>query len=331
MTMKLYRLIPVLVALGGLIALIARAASTQNDFEPVSDQSLLPILTEGLHDAAAAVRSGAGPVTVVQRKTFGDGAVVEIRTDYTVAFRGARARYSAFSEIVADSRAPIQERSLVRRGVGSVAEKVVALAPNRIVRYEPGGRSAVVGDVSTALRRELTEYELNLAIPRHGVVDIREFSSPPAPFAQGEPRIVGRETIAGDECIVVEIVNSAEVSGSRVVDTWWFWVAPHKGFTVPRIRNWVEGGIAARKSLVAELDATLRDYGNGVWGPGVVTEQHYEINQSTGEARLFLRKTITYGRGFVLNSEVTDADLTLNLPSGTKVEDLLADVEYTVP
>jgi hypothetical protein len=142
-------------------------------------------------------------------------------------------------------------------------------------------------------------------------------------------KVAGRETIAGDECIMVDVVTTMHVPklvGGTITQTARKWVNPQKGYTIVKEQAWSEGSVYGAKTLLAEINTTVRQYETGVWGPEEVTYQQYDLKGEVTQ-----KMVITYDSAFKLNVPISDGDLTLTLPSGTEVHNELIDAEYTVP
>lgn len=222
---------------------------------------------------------------------------------------------------------------------GTERERLKASDGQTVISYLPGEKRAEIMDAAPATGdgyASVLAFQDDVIPMLRGVVDIANIEKHiwhVSGYEMQSPRIVGREDVGGDSCIVVEIVwiKPADASHSSLTNTHQFWVAPDKGFTVPRIRVWQEGGLFWEKTLVAATDVDMRQYPGGVWGPAKVTADEYGISQATGSVYHQMHKVITYDPGFQFGLSVANEELQLTLPSGTKVYDQLMDANYTMP
>ena len=83
--------------------------------------------------------------------------------------------------------------------------------------------------------------------------------------------------------------------------------------------------------LMARFDIDTVPCGDGLWRISCWRQDQYTMSPSTGEPYLSARSTVTYSDDYQLNAPVTEEMLTIDLPSGTRVNDEVIDVHYTVP
>ncbi|MHB9038246.1 MAG: hypothetical protein ACYC64_16440 [Armatimonadota bacterium] len=136
-------------------------------------------------------------------------------------------------------------------------------------------------------------------------------------------RVIGRETLNGSECIVVEDDSSTTTDYYVKSKTW---VDIENGFTVPRCEVQVisrnTGGVVARQEYVTQI----RNYGADTWGPAEYTLTDYGADGLTKKST-----TLTYGTDFQINVPISEDSLTLKLASGLEVYDESLDAQYTIP
>ena len=291
----------------------------------------LSVLLEGCRQAAQAAQSGKGQVTVYHHAALEDGGVLEANATDTVAFSGLRFKLINEVKMLKNLPATPPSSRSVLVAPGSVRTEQFAYDGEKATAYSPAEGRATIGDansdVGTLAAARYAEVK-----PTYAMFDLTSFSPVPPGLTREAPQIVGREAVGGDECTIVEVYDHGVIEGSRSVEIWQrFWVNTAKGCAVSRIRAWVRGGSYTEKTLRTEVDSDLRQYAEGVWGPAKVTASMYGINQTTREYYKETAMVITYAEGFQINVPVTDSELTLTLPSGTKVTNELLQETYTVP
>ena len=125
-----------------------------------------------------------------------------------------------------------------------------------------------------------------------------------------EGRIVGRERINGNECVIVERYAFPERGGFPYVDTLRLWIDPARGYVVPRWELWSEGGIYQARTLLLRVQADLRLHGT-IWAPVSYSREKYALDTKTKHKYLKSRVLVKYAPDFALNVPVTESDLDL--------------------
>lgn len=329
-------LLVVVVALLAAVAYICPAGF--GAFTAETNQETLPTLLDGCRNAVAAIQSGQGKVTVHQRFKTDDGGDLESEASYQVVFSGDKFAFSAEDKIIKNlPGAPVPSDVRITEP-GAVSTRRVAYDGQRVVTFMPQENEAIIGDRSTDRGRNSDlDYRLFASFRGQGLVEPDNYPRAVMEsrdiFTRAALQIVGREIVNGDECMVVEAVYNGVFppNGDKATYTYWFWVDPTKGFTVPRIRHWIEGGIYKEKTLIAETTGQMRQYPGGVWGPASVAYRQYKLNRVSGEYYNDIQHEIAFAPDFQLNLPVEEAEFDLVLPSGTQVTNELLSETYTVP
>jgi hypothetical protein len=314
---------------------------------PPAEQAdrLLAAVTEGTKHAAAAVTSGRGKVTARNwnlSPLSEDGtAAIELKSVYKAAFSGGEFRLSVTTTVLRYDPVKGQD-PVMTPAVGSERREEIAVCGNRATDFtrDEGPRAIVASlDGETRASKQVSDTARHcmrqvkpsgLGLPGHGITDIGRIT-----FA-GEPsvasiirRVTGREVVNGDECLVLELtVRRADKKLADSVNL--LWIDPRKGYTVTRMRHYLEGGPFAGRILKEEENVVAKKYAPGIWYPSKVVNEYYEVN-AKGKPVKTSTSTITYDPGFKLNVPVTEADLSLYMPSGTRVRDETVGKDYTVP
>ena len=298
-------------------------------------QDELSVLLEGCRQAAQAAQSGKGQVTVYQyhhHAVLEEAGVLETNATRTVAFSGVRFKLIDEVKTLKNVPATPPPSGAVLVAPGSVRTEQFAYDGEKATAYSPAEGRAKIGDANSDVGTLAADTFVVVKPSLYTLFDLTNYSPVPPGLTREAPRIVGREAVGGDECTIVEVYDHGVIEGSRSVESWHrFWVNTAKGCAVSRIRSWVRGGIYTEKTLRTEVNSDLRQYGSGLWGPAKVTGSVYSINQTTREYYKELEQTVTYAEDFQLNVPVSDSELTLTLPSGTKVTNELLQETYTVP
>ena len=295
-------------------------------------QDELSVVLEGCRQAAQAAQSGKGQVTVYHHAALEDGGVLEANATDTVAFSGLRFKLINEVKMLKNLPATPPSSRSVLVAPGSVRTEQFAYDGEKATAYSPAEGRATIGDANSAGGTLAADTFVMVKPSLYTLFDLTNYGSVPPGLTREAPRIVGREAVNGDECIIVEVYDHGVIEGSRSVESWQrFWVNTAKGCAVSRIRAWVRGDSYTEKTLRTEVDSDLRQYADGVWGPAKVTASMYGINQTTREYYKETAMVITYAEGFQLNVAVTDSELTLTLPSGTTVTNELLQETYTMP
>ena len=299
-----------------------------------ADDDLLAVVKAGSRNARSVVASGRGKVSVRCWKLRGGDSVSETQSVLCVAFAGDAYRLSVDDEVVRDDPAP----GRVRVKAGTKSHQELAIRGYKVTELRER-RRATLGDASrSGTRAEGLFYSymsdiglLDLTASGNGIVDIEclERSSSQPTYASVTTRVVGREPVGGAECILVETAARASAYGTadRVVQ---MWVDPAKGFVMPRVRAYYEGGPFRERTLSHETTAEFSEHAPDVWYPAHVTRDYYRTD-GQGKPCKYRAVEITYAPDFALNARLSQAELSLELPSGTRVYDEVLDAQYTAP
>jgi hypothetical protein len=109
-----------------------------------------------------------------------------------------------------------------------------------------------------------------------------------------------------------------------------FWVDPNKGFTIPRVCCYREGGRYKKRTLYEEVKTELKEHEYGVWYPIKIIYDSYNVGED-GIPQKDRTATIEYDMDYVVNAPVNDNELVIDLPSGTRVYDETLDMSYKIP
>ena len=325
--------IPLLMVVATVCFTHLAGAST---FVPLTDQEALPTLLDGCRNAVASVHSGQGKVAYYRWFQSPAGDIIETETAYQVTFSGDKFRLSVDEKYLKNLPTAPPPSEFMLFAPGTVRSRQVAYDGTKVTRYEPAKNAATIADIgSSAGRWGLQDYQGRVAFLGNGLLEPDKwFWMGPPRFTRTAPKIVGRETVNGDDCYVLEVVFArATDPASHPVLTYWYWVDPNKGFTVVRRQSWVEGGpLYEQKALFSEQEVELRQYADGVWGPARVTHTEYsQIADSSGQHLKNFTSIATYDPDFLVNVAVDDAALRLALPSGTEVTDDSLQETYVAP
>jgi len=305
---------------------ISTASAAEND------EGLLAALSEACANAVSSIRSGSGHATTYLWTKRGDGGELETEARNDLKFRGDRFLLREAVEYLTNDPAPDRESSeapppTMRNTTSSYdLEKVTILE-----QYDSLPAHATICDPTRGRGRDrINLYKVFAGVVGHGVGHLvpRPEDLPPI-IEVTSAKIAGRETVNGDECIMVDIVMTLhlpEPEKDTITSTVRKWVDVDKGYTIVRARSWKEGNVYGVKTLVLESSTTVRQYGDEVWGPDTYTSQDYDL-----EGELRQKLVITYDPDFKLNVPVSDSELSFTLPSGTRVDNKLIDAQYTVP
>lgn len=311
-----------------------RVSSQENAATVDTTQDELSVLLEGCRQAAASIHSGKGPVKILFSQSNEEEIWWEGSTTYTVAFSGSRFRETSETTVLKNVPQVPPPSGAGIEAPGTMNIKQAAYDGEKATELFASGHSAriyaprVVGSlvgVGAFWRVKPSTTTL---------VDITNFGVPPKDTVRDAPRIVGREAINGDECIIVELYDhSPTPEGSRPAhERWnWLWVNPQKGFATVCTRTWGRGSAYPEKTLITEIISELRQYAGGLWGPAKVTHCEFRIARASGKYYKEYEEVFTYAPDFQFNLPVSDSELTLTLPSGTLVTNELLQETYTVP
>ena len=321
----------ILVAAAVAIACFVCLAGAST-FVPETNQDELSTLLEGCRSAVAAVHSGQGKAIYYQWSQTDTGGVRETETAYQVVFLGERFKLTAEEKFIKNLPAEPLPTDAVLISPGSTLTRQVAFDGEKVTRFTPQSNEATVGDRRTSFGRiGMQDFENRVSVIGDGLLNPETWTKlGPPHYIRSAPRIVGRENIEGDDCVVLEMTLTRQADpGQGIVHTFWFWVNPAKGFTVPRKCNWIKGGTYPEKTLLSETEVAVRQYADGLWGPAKETVTGHRLNSTSGEYFKDQYYVTTYDADLQINAPVSDSELTLTLPSGTTVTNELLQETYT--
>lgn len=328
MIWNLKRILPVAVVVLGLAAL----GTVNHIHAETSPEDLLQIIMQGRREAVKSIQSGKG---IVQVRTFrqrnGDGIdVVDTDAKYDVVFFGNKFKYVAETSFNRNESGG--SRQIGPYVPGITFTRAASYDGTKAVAYDASGKSAVIS-TQTGEPQKFANL-LNFARPRQGILDVDNVDNMFSPNAIEKRglRVVRREVLDGDECVVLQISwVTVQSDDARVSFSWDFWVSAGKGFTIPKSQITASGGKFGTGTVMDEWNTEVRDQGDDRWVPVKHTETHYSLGPSSMKPALHWQKTVTFDRDFQFNVPVGEDDLMLTLPSGTEVRDEVLNAEYTVP
>lgn len=314
----------VLLCLAFSIALCPAAnadAKLRADDSQAFSQDMFPTIWEGMRAAASAIRTGRSEVRVREWIQRNEGGVLETNTKYEVVFTGKLFKVTTSSTIIQNTPDRGEESQLMTPP-GTEFKRIVSFDGNKVVAYSPDSGEATISDpaVGDGLN-EIRVYNADASVFGHGFISAKLAD----PLPPTNIRVVGRETIDGDECFVLEVRDGYESISSRRR----IWVNPSKGYIIVRAKSWLQEG-SNPEFMNYEVNRTVREYAPGIWGPAVDTEIDYIPDRVTGSLRKNREVTTTFDQGFQVNVAVGKEDISLTLPSGTRVRDNIANAKYTV-
>ena len=297
----------------GTALVVTRADRKVND-----NPEYLAALVTGCEEAVARVQSGRGTATVLWVRNSPQTGILEYEKEYRVAYDGEKCRVSKHSTVTRSEPPAVPRPGFRNLAVGTTFHVEFAYDGMWAVEYTPSERRAIVGeDPESIIGAERMGFRSSTHPEEHGVG---------GSACETGTRFVRMDEIDGNECAVVERATTFAHKGSDVTITQVAWICPGKGFTVLRSQNWAEGAEFLRKTLVNQMDAEVRNYGNDIWGPRKFTWIDY-----TREGVVYKKTITTYSPDFELGVPITEEELELDLPSGTEVRDEVLDAEYVVP
>jgi|GEM_PF-3094306 len=306
-----------------------------------SEGDMLAVVLQGSKEAASSIKSGRGKITVHKWSKLREGGVLETETSYDVVFCGAKYKASRTIKYLSNGPSNEQFADEARIQPGTVARDEVVFDGVHVRWLDLDEKNGRIGDLETATgRHELMLWRTELgAIGSeqaigYGVWDISAFHESlmfPGTKSAG-PILVGRETIDGEECLVIEITyDHSQGSGPGFRDIRRFWVNPQRGYTVSRMRVWTEGGGYSARTLVAECEIKTKEYSKDLWGPSEWVSNQYDLDPQTNQVVQTIRSHVKFDEAFQLNCLVSNSELSLDFPSGTRIHDEVSDADYTVP
>ena len=292
-------------------------------------EDLLAAVQRGCEEAKSRVSSSAGTVTVHEWHWRSSGELLETKTQYTVASAGDTFRAVCETRYITNDWVS-RESGLPFNPPGTVQRVDMAYDGEKVTKYQPQRGRADMGGPDSHWARELGGIRRSVLSPGGGVFI-------PKSVARSEihepmdPRVIGREIVDGDECIVCEVAYTTKLSdGSTGTFYDYMWINPAKGFTLAKEESGARGGRFGDGMLLSHGELDLRKYGDNLWGLSEVRHEQYGLDDA-GERYLNIRQIITFGKDYRLNPPVTEDMLTVDLPSGTEVFDERIDAGYVVP
>lgn len=312
----------------------ASSASSASTFVPETNQDLLPLIIQGTHNAYASVVTGMGQVVVTGTQYFPDGKVqMRWNTLNDIAFSGDKLKHIEKRLFLENNPPPGVTPEPLLYPVGSVVTTQVSYDGNEIVHYSSDNGKARVWipgprDVMGVTRL----YQQDVSIKGHrGIVDLSSYGQeyPKDKFQVTAPKVIGREVINGDECIVVAGTILRPSDG--VLRTDQYWINTAKGFVASKVQQWLEGAEYKEKALLWEESTEFRRCDDGVWAPASFSGDSYKSLPLEGVFYKLFHVETTYDPGFHVNVPVSDNDCKLALASGTAVRDDVLGEDYIVP
>ena len=312
---------------------------------PTKHSDLLQYIINGTHEAATAIKSGKGRITVREWTRENSKASREFETIYDVTFSGDKYKLTIDSTVLRNDPIPGVSGFPVPPGYKTL--RMVAIDGRRITNMIRTRRNTFTAAIGYGNITPMPEggyvkggysrmvpynYDISLSgrqLPGNGIIDLSKLHFNTSSFKESITRIIGREVVNGSECVIVEILAPG---ASAKIDNMYLqaWIDPAKGFTIPRFRRYAEGGPShAKRFLCEEVHAEIRELAPGVWGTSKVTQTYYRLDYKKRPYKSGT-KTIIYDQNFQANIEVSPDDLKLEIPDGTKVYDD-SGKEYTWP
>jgi len=134
-------------------------------------------------------------------------------------------------------------------------------------------------------------------------------------------RLVCREVLNGDDCLVVEHVRPSP--DGKSTNKTLYWVDVDKGFSIVK-RQAFSVSDQTGEILLRDESYGLKSYGTDIWGPARYLRTDYDLQGNKSQ-----QISATYN--FELNTPVNEDEFSLTLPSGTEVYDETLKEHYTVP
>ena len=314
--MKLVKVVGVVAA---SVAIIATAFIQIPRVFSQSNEDLLLIAREGTKNTAAMIKSGSGKVTQHLWTKNKNGGISEAEIVYTLMFSGNKFRLLADESIIQNNPGSGEDGKLLL-SPGSKIHFQAAYDGDSMTIYYPDEEAANI--IKSNATDKPIRYWQDIGLP---AFEFRELSP-----AEGSA-VAKRESVNGISYIIVDWSNTtSSTKYGNITNTWTGWLDPEKGFTVSKFQVYGKAETVHKDPVLLE-DARIdvRDYGSGLWGPVKYTKVSYRPDKD-GEMQKVREATVTYEPDFHVNIPLSDDQLSLNLPSGTKVVDELLDAKYTV-
>lgn len=305
-------------------------ASELTPVEEKDAQDLLGAVLLGCGEARSRVSSGVGSMTEYEWRLDGDRKLLEVEKEHLVVFSGDRCRVRTDTVLLTNDRALPDEPHMVPVPLGIVRTEESAYDGESLVMYSREQESATIAE-GPGSNLDWLRFLVKM-MAAGGPDPARAALGPPTHERRG-PVVKGRQVADGVECVVVETVyaHTPEVGdGVWLADT--FWISPEMGFAAVRMETRYFGGkFGAEGMLATAVTAQPRQCDSGDWRLSRMEAEQYALDAESGGTYLRSRTLVALADGFQINVPVTEAQLSIKLPSGTKVYNELIDAEYTVP
>jgi len=325
-------LFAVVAALVALTTFIAATGGLSAGVEPVGAEEaeeLLAAVRLASDAAASRVSRSAGTVRVHEWIWRATGEVLETETVYAVALAGEKFKAAVTTTYVTNEWTPAHPGAGFN-APGTVQRGEIAYDGEKITSYEPDRNRAEISRLESDAGRQLKLTRVVVMSPGHGVPELKQVALPPG-YEWDEPRVVGREVVDGEECIVYN--SSYTGSGSDGAEVTYYnvmWLNPQRACTLSKGESGIRAGRFGEGVLLTQAETETRQYAEGLWGVREVRQTQYALDDSGTRYRQRYAVT-TFAEDYQLKAPVTEEMLTIDVPSGTKVYDELIDAEYTVP
>ena len=325
-------LLGVVVVLVALTAFIAAMGAATAGIEAVGTEEakdLLAAVRLGCDAAASRVSTSAGQVRVHEWTWKATGELLEMETVYDVASAGEKFKASVTTTYLTNEWA-----SAGFNAPGTVHREEVAYDGEKVTNYDPDRNRAEISGLDSDAGRQLRGLKAVVMIPGHGVprAELEQVKLPPG-YEWNERRLLGREVVDGEECIVYEASHTApRADGTEVTYYHRHWINPQRQFTVSKSESGIRGGPYGEGFVLATGEAETRQYADGLWSVREVRIEEHRLDDSGNPYRMRYAVT-TFADDYQLNGPVSEDMLTIKLPSGTKVYNTLIDacLLYTSP
>ena len=295
-----------------------------------TDQEVISVLAQGTALSASAIVSGQGTVRHHYQRDLDSGHVSETTTTYRVVFAGNRWRISAEGTSLKPDASIKDSSETTVPGKATSFHYEISCDGTQLVFYIPGDGKADIADVNSEnVSVAKTVYQSlkdDVVMIGKGIGSITDEK---AGWKYEDWQIVGRPTVGGNECIKIQRATASEDAVGRFAGmsvTVAVCVDPDKGFVWPESTVYASHPSIGNNVLVQRKLVEPRLYAEDLWGPAQCIVEQYD---STGRVTATIRTE--YDADFKLNAPVDDGSLSLQLPSGTRVNNLILETEYVTP
>lgn len=308
---------PWLLALLFLVALIGLptiSSTAGNDYD------LAEIQAE-IDNSYASTRSGKG--TILIQSSMPGGSLQTNTLCYSTFSDGE------FKLLVDDEYTGNQDIEQLPMKPDESKSTVLAYDGQILTEYKPEDKSAMHGDLASNFAvAELDKYQ-NCYPGQYSFGPSMGFGIPtsylanpnPSIKSRTRPKIIGREIIDDDECVVIDFEDmKIGRNGEDFKRITRQWINPEKGFCASRIYIWNEEEDRGR-ILISTANSDLSQYDDGVWRASRTTITNYRSDPNTHKSIESFRTIITYSPNFKFNVPVSGDELELTLPPGTLMQE----------